>query len=104
VLILAFTLASLKFQEFKDENEDWPEQLEAFREVHILARMQDKTYYGQQRDLERLFEVFEMQAERARLAHFEVMFAIVGSTIFQNDALNCLYFTPGLTEVRILSF
>jgi hypothetical protein len=95
---------SAKFQEFKEDNEDWQEQLEAYREVHLLAKLQDKTYFGQQRDLEKIFNAFELQAERARLAHFEVMFAIVGSTIFQNDALNRLYFSPGLTEVGVSSF
>ncbi|KAJ2917695.1 hypothetical protein MD484_g2715, partial [Candolleomyces efflorescens] len=87
-----------QFQEFKDQHEDWEDQLEAFKDIHEITKVQNKTYLNQQRHFEKLFNILVHYAKRAHLSHFEVMIAIAGSTIFQNDALNRLYFTPGLVD------
>ncbi|RXW17198.1 hypothetical protein EST38_g8654 [Candolleomyces aberdarensis] len=86
------------YEKFRRENDDWQEQLDLFKDYDRLSKIEKKTYLLQQRDLEKLFDVFELHAERAHLAQFEVVFAIVGSAIFQNDSLNRLYFTPGLVD------
>ncbi|KAJ2912546.1 hypothetical protein MD484_g7864, partial [Candolleomyces efflorescens] len=92
---------SARFQQFKLDNEDWEAQLDAFHELYLLDRLGAKTYLSQQRDMERLFRIFQIHADRAHLAHFEVIFAIIGSSIFQNDALNRLFFSPGLKNFSI---
>ncbi|RXW12758.1 hypothetical protein EST38_g13095 [Candolleomyces aberdarensis] len=87
---------SIRYDAFKTDNDNWQEILNAFRDVKQIEKASTRTYFLQQRELEKLHEIFEIHAERAHFLNFEVIFAIVGSSIFQNDALNRLYYTPGL--------
>ncbi|RXW18545.1 hypothetical protein EST38_g7308 [Candolleomyces aberdarensis] len=64
---------SSRYEEFKRENENWQEILDAFRDVKQVEKASTRTYLLQQRELEKIYEAFEIHAERAHLLHFEVI-------------------------------
>jgi hypothetical protein len=94
---------SSRYEAFRQTHENWQEILDAYKDVKQVEKVTGRTYLLQQRELEKIYEAMQIQAERAHLLHFEVMFSVVASTIFQNDALHRLYFSPGLKNVSPLS-
>ncbi|KAJ2912601.1 hypothetical protein MD484_g7820, partial [Candolleomyces efflorescens] len=89
------------WEDFKKSNEDWEEQVGLFQEDYELETIENRTYFQQQREMQRVFAGMEAYAQRAHVAQLEILFGIVGSTIFQNDALHRLYCSPGLTDFAI---
>ena len=95
--------AKAMFEEFKSQNENWQDILDAFLDVKQVDEGSNRSYWSQQQTLDKLNNEFETLAGRAFSFDVEVMFALAGSAIFQNDALNRLYLSKGLKNVRACS-
>ncbi|KAJ2912493.1 hypothetical protein MD484_g7913, partial [Candolleomyces efflorescens] len=89
---------SARFALFKEQNPEWKEILQDFEELKHLDQAATATLASQQWLLKKLYAAMVAHVENAFKNHFEVLFVITCSSIFQNYGLSRMYTTKGLTE------
>ncbi|KAJ2912543.1 hypothetical protein MD484_g7874, partial [Candolleomyces efflorescens] len=89
---------SARFALFKEQNPEWKEILQDFEELKQLDQAAGTTLASQQRLLKKLHGVMVGHVENAFKNHFEVLFVITCSSIFQNYGLSRMYTTKGLKD------